>query len=435
MGWYLSSLKPSLVFAIILVFIPTVLTQIIRTNLFDKLEDNSVSIRRENEYYEKCIVDREFFKETRTLGAYSYFKKLFLLTLEKLQILKYKVTMKSNIYQLLLQMVTVGGYLGILLMLFYSLIHKDITIGAFVAVLNSISMMYENMDEIVCEQIGEVAENIGTVKNYINFIEMEEVLGTCDNNPGWGDIVFDHVSFIYPNANSESIKDVSFTLKKGETVAVVGINGSGKTTLVHLLTGLYLPQKGRITINGVDTKDLTSQALFTGTSAVMQKYQRYQMTLSENIMISDTEKVKDIKELNQVCEMAGVDIAKESFPNDYDTMLSKEFDGVDLSGGQWQRVAIARAFFRDHNTIVLDEPTAAIDPYEETCIYNKFEGISRNKSAVIVTHRLGSVKLADRIIVLNDGQIEEMGTHDELITHDGEYKKLYKSQEQWYSEK
>ncbi|MCI8801303.1 MAG: ATP-binding cassette domain-containing protein [Lachnospiraceae bacterium] len=130
--------------------------------------------------------------------------------------------------------------------------------------------------------------------------------------------------------------------------------------------------------------------------------------------------------------MAGTETA--SFPEGYETMLSREFGGIDLSGGQWQRVAIARGFFRSHDLIILDEPTAAIDPYEETRIYNRFAEIARDKTAVIVTHRLGSVKLADRILVMKEGEAVQTGTHEELIVRDGEYKRLYEAQEQWYSD-
>jgi len=263
---------------------------------------------------------------------------------------------------------------------------------------------------------------------------MKERTGNIDTAPGWGDIVLSNVSFKYPNAEKQAVKNVSFTFKKGETLAIVGENGSGKSTLIRLICGLYLPDEGSVRINGTDTRELTGKALYENTSAVFQKYQKYQMLLDENITISESGKEYDEAVLDGICEMAGVDKSESAFPNGYKTMLSREFDGVDLSGGQWQRVAIARGFFRSHNLIILDEPTAAIDPYEETRIYNRFAEISKNKSAVIVTHRLGSVKLADRIIVMKDGEVVQIGTHEKLINVEGEYKRLYEAQEQWYND-
>jgi ATP-binding cassette subfamily B protein len=156
------------------------------------------------------------------------------------------------------------------------------------------------------------------------------------------------------------------------------------------------------------------------------------MTLRENLEISETEKEEKAEILEQVCEEAGVDPEKSEFPQGYDTMLSREFGGVDLSGGQWQRIALARGFYRNHKRIILDEPTAAIDPYEETRIYNRFAEIAKEKSAVIVIHRIGSVKLAERILVMKGGRLVQMGTHESLMKEDGEYKRMYETQKQWY---
>jgi ATP-binding cassette subfamily B protein len=245
-------------------------------------------------------------------------------------------------------------------------------------------------------------------------------------------ISLNNVSFTYPSAEQKAVDNVTFTVKPGETVAVVGENGSGKTTLVRLITGLYLPDSGDILYGCTSTKTISARSLFKNISAVFQKFQRYQMTLRENIGISDTAKQADDTELDKICAQAGIEKDGSSLPNGYDTMLSREFDGVDLSGGQWQRAAIARSFFRPHQFIVLDEPTAAIDPIEETKIYNRFAEISKGKTAVIVTHRLGSVKLADRILVMKQGRLIEQGTHTELMDINGEYFRLYKSQEQWY---
>lgn len=435
MGWYLFSLKPVLAAAIVIVFMPTALAQVIRTKAFSNLEDKSAPVRREYEYYESCMVSREYFKETRLLGGFHYFKKLYLETLACLQNLRYQATMKSNLFELFMRAVTVAGYCGIMLLLFDALMKQEVTVGAFAAVFNSIGFLYSIMEEVVCRHIANMAQNAGSLRNYLDFLELEERTGTVDEVPEWGDITLENVSFSYPNAEQQAVKGASVTLKKGETLAIVGENGSGKSTLLRLISGLYLPDEGSVRFHGVDTALLMPTALFSKTSAVFQKYQRYQMTLEENIIISEPEKPYEETVLDAVCEMAGSDQSDSVFPQGYRTMLSREFDGVDLSGGQWQRVAIARGFFRSHDLIMLDEPTAAIDPYEETRIYNRFAEISRDKSAVIVTHRLGSVKLADRIIVMKNGEVVQIGTHEELITEEnGEYRRLYEAQEQWYQD-
>ena len=385
------------------------------------------------------MAGREYFKETRILGGFSYFKKLYQETLACLQKLKFKATMKSNLFELSTRIVTVAGYCVILWMLYDALMKREVTVGAFAAVFNSIGMLYDIMEEVVCSHIGEMAANTGSIRNYLNFLAMEERAGQRHDAPGWGDMVLENVSFAYPAGKKEggtpeqikyAVKNVSLTLHRGETLAVVGENGSGKSTLIRLIAGLYLPTEGTVKKNGVDTKKLAMDALTCRTSAVFQKFQRYQMTLAENIVISNPGAESGKARLDSVCAMAGTEPG--AFPQGYDTMLSREFDGIDLSGGQWQRVAIARGFFRGYDLIILDEPTAAIDPYEETRIYNRFAEIARDKSAVIVTHRLGSVKLADRILVMKDGEAVQMGTHEELIAREGEYKRLYEAQEQWY---
>jgi ATP-binding cassette subfamily B protein len=201
-----------------------------------------------------------------------------------------------------------------------------------------------------------------------------------------------------------------------------------------LITGLYMPNEGEILYGGTDIKEVSFRSLFKNISVVFQKYQRYQMTLRENIGISNVDDIATDSALDRISAQTGIDKHDNSFTNGYDTMLSREFDGVDLSGGQWQRVAIARGFFRSHQFIVLDEPTAAIDPIEETKIYDRFAEISKDKTAIIVTHRLGSVRLADRILVMKRGKLVEQGTHTDLMTANGEYARLYKSQERWYTD-
>jgi len=226
-------------------------------------------------------------------------------------------------------------------------------------------------------------------------------------------------------------------VKAGETIAIVGENGAGKTTLVKLMTGIYLPAEGDVKIGGIDTSKISPQFLYSGISGVFQKYQRYKITLEENITISSMEYKENEKlkvDLERAISKSDLIIDEEKFPKGYETMLSREFDGVDLSGGQWQRIAIARGFYRGHNMIVLDEPTAAIDPVEETKIYRKFAEMSKGKTSIIVTHRLGSAKIANRIIVMDNGKISEIGTHEELMEKKGKYAQMYEAQSKWYAE-
>lgn len=434
MGWYLFTLKPILAAAILIAFFPTALAQLIRSRAFSQMETESAPVRREFEYYESCMVSREYFKETRLLGAFSYFKQKYMEALHTLQRLKFRASLKSNLFELSMQILAVLGYVVIIYLLFQALMGGDISVGAFAAIFNSIGFLYSLMEEMITRHISQMAQSLGTIENYLRFLDLEEQPEGKREAPVWGDITLDHVSFSYPGAPKKALSDVSFTLKKGETLAIVGENGSGKSTLVRLICGLYQPDQGHVYHNGQDIAQISPEFRYAKTSAVFQKYQRYQMNLRENLSIGDFSKPARDEELDSLCRLSGLTVSGRSFPEGYDTMLSREFDGVDLSGGQWQRIAISRGLFRDHDLILLDEPTAAIDPYEETRIYNQFARIAKEKSAVIVTHRLGSVKLADKILVMKDGTAVQLGTHEELIAVDGEYRRLYESQEQWYTD-
>lgn len=437
MGIYLYTLKPILVLSLMFIFIPVILTQFLKTKIFVKLEDESAPVRREFEYYEKCIVDREYYKETRLLGAFGYFKELYLFSIKLLNKKIWVAEKKSRIMELSMKFITLLGYLGVLFLLFDGLIKRDISIGAFGAIFASIGMMFEIAQEFICRHFGELTQRIGTVNNLFRFLEMPERHGKEVEIKDVPQVSIDNISFSYPGAKESSLNNVSLDIKQGETIAIVGENGAGKTTLVKLLMGLYLPSKGKVMINQYDTSKISMKSLYKGISAVFQKYEKYKMTLGENINISsfennlnNPETIK--KSLDEALTKADFKMDKENFKDGYDTMLSREFDGIDLSGGQWQRIAIARGFYKAHNMIVLDEPTAAIDPVEESRIYNKFTEMSKGKTSIIVTHRLGSAKIADRIVVMDKGQIVEIGTHEELIDANGQYAAMYNSQSKWY---
>lgn len=427
-GTYLFKLKPMLIITLLLAFIPAMLAQIVNVRIFANLEEESAPLRREYDYYQKAICDREYFKETRILGAFKHFYKLFEDTLKILTGKIWKAERKVALIQLMLDFTTFAGMAASAYMLFTATMSGEITVGMFAAVFAALTQIFAIMQEVVKQHMGNMNRDIGKVVNFIRLLDMPERTGEKGEIDFTKGIVAENISFSYPGRDTSSIKNVSFNIADGETIAIVGENGAGKSTLVRLLTGIYRPTEGKVLVGGLDTVKYSSSFVFRGISGVFQKYQRYKMTLKENVAISDNTIEEDSNKIKLVLDEAG-------FENEnirLEDMLSPEYGGIDISGGQWQRVAIARGLYRVNGFIVLDEPTSAIDPIEETKIYKQFAHLAEEKCALVVTHRIGSARLADRIIVMDAGKIVDIGTHDELIARPGQYAKMWAAQAQWY---
>ena len=238
-----------------------------------------------------------------------------------------------------------------------------------------------------------------------------------------------NLSFKYPNSERYAVKDVDLDLEKDKLIAVVGENGSGKSTLLKLVLGLFDTSEGEVKYFDEKGGEIENPNLREKTSAIFQDFYRYKMQLDENIEISDLNKNDDF---GLALEKAGLNSNLPIFPNGGNTVLSREFNGTDLSGGQWQRVAIARGVYRDRDIIAFDEPTAAIDPLEESALYNKLREISAGKISLLITHRIGSARIADEIVVMNNGKVSERGTHEELMRLKGEYYGMVEEQSKWY---
>ena len=245
-------------------------------------------------------------------------------------------------------------------------------------------------------------------------------------------IAFRNVSFSYPNTPRKILDDISFNIHPGETVAIVGKNGAGKTTLVKLITRMYDPNNGDIYLDNVPVHHYNLEDLRFQMSIVDQDFLKYQLSVQENIGLGNVDRLSDLEHIKAAAEKAGADFI-DQLPNGYQTVLSRQFEGgTELSGGQWQKIAIARALTRDAQLLILDEPTAALDVRSEHDIYARFQELTKEKTTLLISHRMSTVRMADRILVLDNGKLIEEGTHEELMMDNGVYALLYTLQAEHY---
>ncbi|MCY7354827.1 MAG: ABC transporter ATP-binding protein/permease [Lysobacter sp.] len=244
---------------------------------------------------------------------------------------------------------------------------------------------------------------------------------------------FENVGFRYPDAERWALRNLDFELHAGEVLALVGENGAGKTTLVKLLARLYDPDEGRILLDGRDLRDYDLDDLRANVGVIFQDFVRYHLTAGENIGVGQIDAMYDHERIRDAARRSMAEQVIDALPNGYDQLVGRRFKtGVDLSGGQWQKIAIARAYMRDAQVMILDEPTAALDARAEFEVFQRFRDLSDNKTAVLISHRFSSVRMADRILVLEQGRLEASGTHEELVVQGGRYAELFELQAAGY---
>ena len=430
MAFYLSDLNPLLLLCIVIGFLPALFSLYAQRNLYSKLENKAAPINRLITSFRKCIIERSFSKETRVLNASDFFLDKMDSETGALCDAKLATSKKATLIDFGINLISLCSYLLTLVMLAASVLRGQMTAGSFYAVYSSLNQFFSMIAALVCGFIGSTLINFPAVENYVSFIKQyskENIQEQCHSfSPDEG-IELKNVSFAYPESEYTALSNITLRIPPKQHVAIVGMNGAGKTTLAKILLGLYMPTAGTVKIGGVKVNPVSASAVQEHCSALFQDFVRYQMTINENIKISDVASSQNPCKVLEKVQIAD-DLKAQS-----DTLaLSKEFGGIDLSGGMWQQLGLARATYRKADLIVLDEPTAAIDPLEEARIYASFRELMQDKTSIVISHRLSSARIAERILVMNEGKIVEDGTHEELIRKDGLYKQMWINQAQSY---
>ena len=394
-------------------------------------------LKRQQSYWMGLSASRETAAELRLFGLGTYFLKKWKRLSDQLIDELYDARKRVAFLRIRGDLILVVLLAIMIIAIVSAGIKGTITMGALVAFLYMINRFEQ--------AIYSVANNNEMLSEfYYKFQHIPVFLQSGKEEITSGDeapvamkegIVFENVSFTYPGQSKPVLENIDLHITPGTRVALVGENGAGKSTLALLLLGLYEPTRGRIFVDGVDLTDITPAAWRHKTAAVFQNFVKYQLSARDNIAFGDIDTAEHTEKLKKSALLSGIDGVLSQLPFGYDTLLGKEYEeGKDLSGGEWQKVAIARAYFREAEILVLDEPTAALDAQSEYDVYKQFSQVSEGKTTLLISHRLGSARLADNIILLQSGKVLETGSHDKLIRQNGPYAAMYHGQAAWYQQ-
>ncbi len=417
--------------------IPGVLVRLKYSGKMYRWQRERTPVERKTSYFNWLLTGDVHAKEIRLFGLGDLFIRGFSDMRNTLRREKLKITRQRSTADLVAQASATVAVFGSFGFIAYRTVHGAITLGDMVMYFGAFQRGLGYLQGMLAG-LADLYENNLFLSNLYEFLDLEPRVKEPARpspvpRPMQKGIVFDHVSFQYPTSHRMVLQDISLSIDPGEVVALVGENGSGKTTLIKLLCRLYDPMDGSITLDDIDLRQFETSALRREISVIFQNYVQYHMTARENIWFGDIELPRDHEKIATAARHAGADDLITRLPKGYETMLGKWFeDGEELSAGEWQKVALARAFMRDAQIMVLDEPTSALDAKSEYEVFRGFKRLIQGRSAILVSHRFSTVRMADRIFVLEEGSIVESGSHEELVKHGGKYAYLFEKQARAY---
>jgi ATP-binding cassette subfamily B protein len=430
-------LSPWIIVILIAAVLPSMLGEFYFNSKNYTLIRSQTQGRRELDYLSLVASSDATAKEIRLFKLADFFINRFKKVSGKLYKAKKKFGVKKTFVS---SLITMPGALGFYLVFIYiveQVLLGRISIGGLTFLLGTIRQL-GGLVQNSAKRLSAVAQGAIYLADFFDFFKIEPDIKALVNprpfpNPIVSGFTFEDVGFKYSNSNKWANRHLNFSLRPGEKLALVGENGAGKTTLVKLLVRLYDPTEGRILLDGHDLKEYDIADIRMQMGIIFQDFIRYQLSAAENIAVGDVGKIKDEQLIIESAKQSLAHPIIDKLPNKYQQILGHHFEtGHELSGGEWQKVALARAYMRGSQIIILDEPTAALDARSEYEVFKRFSDITEKKTAVLISHRFSTVRMADRIIVLNKGEIMEIGSHEELLEKDGRYAELFELQASGY---
>jgi ATP-binding cassette subfamily B protein len=389
--------------------------------------------KRQMDYLRQVAGSREGAKEVKLFGLNKFFTKRFQALADQIYAEDVALSRSKLIVGGLLGVIGTLGYYGAYVYVIWRTLHGAYNIGYFTFLTVAIQQASSNLQQVFSTASG-IADQALFLTDLIAFFDMKS---TVDANPNGRrtpptiqrGFEFRNVSFAYPGTERTVLKNFSLTLSPGERIALIGENGQGKTTVVKLITRLYDPTEGQILLDGVDLREYSLEDLHRNIGVIFQDFMRFEMTARENIAVGRVDRPHQQADIESAAHKSLADTVVDKLAGGYDQMLGRRFEGgVELSGGEWQKIALARAYLRDAQLLILDEPTAALDARSELEVFERFAELTEGKMALLISHRFSTVRMADRIVVLEGGRLIEEGNHQQLMARAGVYAGMFEMQ-------
>jgi ATP-binding cassette subfamily B protein len=433
----LAAYAPWLIALLAVALVPSFLGELYFNAQSYWLNYNRAPERRELDYVRQVAASADTAKEVKIFGLHAFLIRRYRELATSFFRANRRIAVRRAAWGSVLTALSTIAYYFAYAYIVWRTLHGDFSIGNLTFLSGSFLRLRGLLEQFLTG-FSTVAGQAMYLDDLFSFFEIKPEINSPANPRPFPQRIlegfaFEDVGFRYPGAERWAVRNLTFQLRAGEVLALVGENGAGKTTLVKLLARLYDPDEGRILLDGFDLRDYDLFELRRNIGVIFQDFVRFHLSAADNIAVGLIEARDDRARIERAAERSLADEVIAKLPDGYDQLIGRRFKtGVDLSGGEWQKIAIARAYMRDAQVLILDEPTAALDARAEFEVFQRFKELSAGKTAVLISHRFSSVRMADRIVVLGDGRVEAAGTHAELMQQGGRYKELFELQAAGY---